>query len=93
MVQAIHESQHTYAIAELLGAVEVDDPDAEAQQLLDQGLQLIQAELARRDIRFDPRFGISARRHAEGRHRLALGAGQGARVRPGGAPGHAAVPA
>jgi len=58
VVQAINESQHTYAIAEQLGAREVDDPDAEAEQLRDQGVRLIQAELARRDIRFDPRFGI-----------------------------------
>jgi hypothetical protein len=59
VVEAINGSQRTYAIAELLGAKEVDDPDAEAQQLVDQGLQLIQAEVARRDVRFDPRFGIS----------------------------------
>jgi hypothetical protein len=58
VVQAINESQHTYAIAEQLGAREVDDPDAEAEQLRDRGVRLIQAELARRDVRFDPRFGI-----------------------------------
>ena len=58
VVQAINESQHTYAIAEQLGAQAVDDPDAETEQLRDQGVRLIQAELARRDVRFDPRFGI-----------------------------------
>jgi len=58
VVNAISSSQRTFAIAEALGAEEVDDPDAEAQQLREEGLQLIQAEVARRDVRFDPRFGI-----------------------------------
>jgi len=60
VVAAINDSNRTFAIAERLGAREVDDPDAEAEQLRDQGVQLIQAEMARRDIRFDPRFGIRA---------------------------------
>jgi hypothetical protein len=59
VVEAINDSQRTYAIAEQLGAKEVDAPDVEAEQLVDQGLQMIQAEVARRDVRFDPRFGIS----------------------------------
>jgi len=59
VVEAINDSQRTYAIAELLGAREIDDPDAEAEQLRDQGVQQIQAEMARRDIQFNPRFGIS----------------------------------
>ena len=58
VVEAINASQRTFAIAELLGAEQNDDPDAEAEQLRQQGLQLIQAEIARRDVRFDPRFGI-----------------------------------
>jgi len=58
VVDAIGSSQRTFAIAEALGAEEVDDPDAEPQQLREEGLQLIQAEVARRDVRFDPRFGI-----------------------------------
>jgi len=58
VVEAINNSQRTFAIAEQLGAREVDDPDAEAEQLRDQGVQLIQAEMARRDVTFDPRFGI-----------------------------------
>lgn len=60
VVQAINESQHTFAIAEQLGAQSIDDPDAEAEQLRDRGVRLIQAELARRDVRFDPRFGIKS---------------------------------
>ena len=59
MVDAINASQRTFAIAELLGAEQNDDPDAEAEQLRQQGLQLIQAEIGRRDVRFDPRFGIA----------------------------------
>jgi hypothetical protein len=59
VVEAINDSQRTFAIAELLGAREINDPDAEAEQLRDQGVQQIQAEMARRDIRFNPRFGIS----------------------------------
>ena len=59
VVDAINASQRTFAIAELLGAEQNDDPDAEAEQLRQQGLQLIQAELARRDVRFDPRYGIA----------------------------------
>ena len=59
VVDTINHAQRTYAIAELLGGQKVDDPDAEAEQLRDEGLQLIQAEIGRRDVRFDPRFGIS----------------------------------
>lgn len=59
VVDAINGAQRTFAIAELLGAEQNDDPDAEAEQLRQQGLQQIQAELARRDVRFDPRFGIA----------------------------------
>jgi len=59
VVEAINASQHTFAIAELLAAERSGDPDAEAQQLRDEGIQLIQAEVARRDVRFDPRFGIA----------------------------------
>ena len=58
VVATINESQRAFAIAELLGAEENDDPDAEPQQLQEQGLQLIQAELQRRELEFDPRFGI-----------------------------------
>ena len=58
VVETLNDAQRTYAIADLLGARKIDDPDAEAEQLRDQGLQLIQAEVARRDVRFDPRFGI-----------------------------------
>ena len=58
VVDTLNDAQRTYAIADLLGAKKIDDPDAEAEQLRDQGLQLIQAEVARRDVRFDPRFGI-----------------------------------
>jgi hypothetical protein len=58
VVDAIDDAQRTYAIAELLGAKKVNDPDAEAEQLRNSGLELIQAEIARRDVRFDPRFGI-----------------------------------
>jgi hypothetical protein len=59
VVDALGSSQRTFAIAEMLGAEEMDDPDAEAEQLREQGLKMIQAEVARRDVRFDPRFGIS----------------------------------
>jgi len=59
VIDAINASQRTFAIAELLGAQQNDSPDAEAEQLRQQGLQLIQAEVARRDVRFDPRFGIA----------------------------------
>ena len=59
VIDAINASQHTFAIAELLGAEQNDNPDADAEQLRQQGLQLIQAEVARRDVRFDPRFGIA----------------------------------
>jgi hypothetical protein len=59
VIDAINASQHTFAIAEKLGAEQNDDPDADAEQLRQQGLQLIQAEVARRDVRFDPRFGIA----------------------------------
>lgn len=58
VVDAIVDSQRTYAIARLLGAPVVDTPDADPTQLQDEGLQQIQAEIARRDVRFDPRFGI-----------------------------------
>ncbi len=69
VVQTINDAQRTYAIAELLGAQRVADPDAEAEQLRNQGLVLIQAEVARRDVRFDPRFGIGR----NGRQRAATG--------------------
>jgi hypothetical protein len=59
VVDAINASQHTFAIAELLGAEQNTNPDADAEQLRQKGLQLIQAEIARRDVRFDPRFGIA----------------------------------
>jgi hypothetical protein len=59
VIDAINASQHTLAIAQLLGAQQSDNPDADAEQLRQQGLQLIQAEVARRDVRFDPRFGIA----------------------------------
>lgn len=59
VVEAINASQRTFAIAELLGAERNNDPDAEAEQLRQQGLQMIQAELSRREVRFDPRYGIS----------------------------------
>ena len=58
VVDAINASQRTFAIAELLAAERNDDPDAEAEQLREQGIQLVQAEVARRDVRFDPRYGI-----------------------------------
>ena len=69
VVQTINDAQRTYAIAELLGGRTVSDPDAEAEQLRNQGLVLIQAEIARRDVRFDPRFGIGR----TGRQRAATG--------------------
>ena len=59
VIDAINASQHTFAIAELLGAKQNGNPEADAEQLRQQGLQLIQAEVARRDVRFDPRFGIA----------------------------------
>lgn len=59
VVDAINASQHTFAIAELLGGQQNSNPDADAEQLRQEGLQLIQAEVARRDVRFDPRFGIA----------------------------------
>lgn len=58
VVDAIVDSQRTFAIAELLGAEGTDNPDADPEQVRDAGLQQIQGELARRDVRFDPRFGI-----------------------------------
>ncbi len=58
VVETINDSQRTFAIAEQLGGREIDDPDAETQQLQEQGLQLIQAELERRDVEFNPRYGI-----------------------------------
>jgi hypothetical protein len=59
VVETINDALRTYAIAELLGAKKISDPDAEAEQLRNRGLVLIQAEIARRDVRFDPRFGIA----------------------------------
>ena len=58
VVETINDSQRTFAIAELIGGREIDDPDAATQQLQEEGLQLIQAELERRDVEFDPRYGI-----------------------------------
>lgn len=58
VVDAVIDSQRTYAIAQLLGEKKVTDPDAEATQLQEVGLKQIQAEVARSDVRFDPRFGI-----------------------------------
>jgi hypothetical protein len=58
IVDTINDSQRTFAIAELLGEREVSDPDAETQQLQEEGFQLIQAELERRDVEFDPRYGL-----------------------------------
>ena len=78
VVEAINDSQHTYAIAELLGAKEIDDPDAEAEQLRRPGPSADpgRAGASRRPVR--PALRHQRRRHAEGRDRLALGAGQGA---------------
>ncbi len=59
VVEAISASQRTAAFAELIGAERNDNPTVEAEQLRQQGFQLIQAEVARRDVRFDPRFGIA----------------------------------
>ena len=59
VIDAINASQRTFAIAELLGGQQNSNPDADAEQLRQEGLQLIQAEVARRDVRFDPRFGIA----------------------------------
>jgi hypothetical protein len=69
VVDTINEAQRTYAIAEQLGARRVGDPDAEAEQLRNRGLELIQAEIAKRDVRFDPRFGIAR----NGRQKAASG--------------------
>ena len=69
VVDTIEEAQRTYAIAELLGGRRVSDPDAEAEQLRARGLELIQAELARREVRFDPRFGIAR----DGRQKASTG--------------------
>ncbi|MGH3458208.1 hypothetical protein [Aeromicrobium sp.] len=60
VVDAIEDSQHTFAIAQLLGAEELDEPNANPEQVRDAGFQLIQGELARRDVRFDPRFAIGS---------------------------------
>ena len=57
-VRTINASQRTFAIAEQLGARELGDPSAGTQQKQERGFQLIQAELEKRDIEFDPRFGI-----------------------------------
>jgi hypothetical protein len=69
VVSTINDAQRTYAIAELLGAKKVGDPNAETEQLRNRGLTLIQNEIARRDVRFDPRFGISR----NGRQKSATG--------------------
>lgn len=58
VVDALEDSNQTLALAELLGAEELDDPDAGPEQVRDAGIQRIQAELGRRDVRFDPRFGL-----------------------------------
>ena len=59
VVDAINASQRTLAIAELLADERNDDPDAEVEQMREQGIQLIQAEIGRLDVQFDPRFGIA----------------------------------
>jgi hypothetical protein len=69
VVDAVIDSQRTYAIAELLGEKKVTDPDAEATQLQEVGLKQIQAEVAHSDVRFDPRFGIGR----DGRQKAATG--------------------
>jgi hypothetical protein len=58
VVDVIVDSQRTFAIAQLLGEQRVDNPDATPAQVRTEGFALIQSELARRDVRFDPRFGI-----------------------------------
>jgi hypothetical protein len=58
IVDVIVDSQRTFAIAELLGEQRVGTPDADPAQVRTEGFALIQSELARRDVRFDPRFGI-----------------------------------
>lgn len=58
VVDVIVDSQRTFAIAQLLGADKLDDPDADPAQVRTEGFAVIQSELARRDVSFDPRFGI-----------------------------------
>lgn len=60
-VRTINGSQRTFTIAEQLGARELGDPSAPAQQKQERGFQVIQAELEKRDIEFDPRFGIDGK--------------------------------
>lgn len=57
VVDAITDSQQTIAIAQQLGAKSAGaDAGAEAQQSA--GFKQLQEDLARRDVDFDPRFGI-----------------------------------
>jgi hypothetical protein len=58
VIDVIVDSQRTFAIAQLLGEQRVDDPGADPAQVRTEGFALIQSEVARRDVRFDPRFGI-----------------------------------
>jgi hypothetical protein len=57
VVDALTDSQRTIAIAELLGAQKVGAAAA-AEQKQSAGFTLLEAEATRRDVRFDPRFGI-----------------------------------
>ncbi len=57
-IETIEYAQRTYAIAQLLGEERVRDPEADPAQVRTEGFALIQSELARREVRFDPRFGI-----------------------------------
>ena len=58
MVDAINASQRTFAIAERSAPRRSTTRTPRPSSCAKQGLQLIQAEVARRDVRFDPRFGI-----------------------------------
>lgn len=57
VVAAIVDSQRTFAIAEIIGSEELG-ADVDPSELQNEGLKQIQAEIGRREVRFDPRFGI-----------------------------------
>lgn len=63
IIDALGASQRTFAIARLLGEESLGPdagPDADPERAQNAGLELIQDEVARRDVQFDPRFGIGS---------------------------------
>lgn len=60
-IETIEHTQQTYAIVQELGKRSPDVPATDDEAAVqDAGLKVVQAEMAKHDISYDPRFGLKA---------------------------------